>query len=116
MTDRPLPYSPFTGPPLVVVTDLGFAALVDPAGVGLRERVDHQRSLPPRVETPDLLGDERHRRMGERQGALERVQQHPGGVTVTVVAHQSALAKRLQMAASQTVTFTPHQTNTEGAA
>lgn len=38
------------------------------------------------------------------------------GVTVTVVAHQSALAKRLQMAASQTVTFTPHQTNTEGAA
>jgi hypothetical protein len=29
------------------------------------------------------------------------------GVTVTVVAHQSALAKRLQMAASQTVTFTP---------
>ncbi|WP_253919940.1 NYN domain-containing protein [Dietzia psychralcaliphila] len=37
-------------------------------------------------------------------------------VKVTVVAHQSQLAKRLQMAASHTVTFTPHRIHTEGAA
>ncbi|MEV8222477.1 NYN domain-containing protein [Dietzia maris] len=38
------------------------------------------------------------------------------GVKVTVVAHRTSLAKRLQMAASQTVTFTPRQINLEGAA
>ncbi|MFL0580825.1 NYN domain-containing protein [Dietzia sp. 179-F 9C3 NHS] len=38
------------------------------------------------------------------------------GVKVTVVAHRTSLAKRLQMAASQAVTFTPHQINLEGAA
>lgn len=38
------------------------------------------------------------------------------GVKVTVVAHRTSLAKRLQMAASQTVTFTPRQINFEGAA
>ncbi|WP_216695299.1 NYN domain-containing protein [Dietzia psychralcaliphila] len=38
------------------------------------------------------------------------------GVEVTVVAHRTSLAKKLQMAASQTVTFTPRQINTEGAA
>lgn len=38
------------------------------------------------------------------------------GVKVTVVAHQTSLAKRLQMAASQTVTFNPRQINFEGAA
>lgn len=37
-------------------------------------------------------------------------------VKVTVVAHRASLAKRLQMAASQTVTFTPRQINLEGAA
>lgn len=38
------------------------------------------------------------------------------GVKVTVVAHRTSLAKRLQMATSHTVTFAPHQINTEGAA
>lgn len=38
------------------------------------------------------------------------------GVKVTVVAHRTSLAKRLQMAASQTVSFAPRQINIEGAA
>lgn len=38
------------------------------------------------------------------------------GVKVTVLAHQVALAKRLQMAAARTITFTPNQIAVEGAA
>lgn len=38
------------------------------------------------------------------------------GVSVTVVAHRSSLAKKLQMAASRTLTFSNSKNNTEGAA